>query len=557
MRTFTRLALIGLVLLLTISAGLAQEEEPKVLRGLLAYDELPGLDPATVEDAPSIQVLNMTTIGLTVQASETAETQPGLAESWEVVENEDGTATYTFHMIPDIPWVKYDAQAGEVVQVTDADGNVRYVTAHDVVYGMLRTLDPATAGPYSYVLDPRIVGATAYYSGEGPIEDVAVQAVDDYTVEVTAPYLAAPNVQIYGMWMARPQPQWAIEEFAELWVEPGNNVSYGPYAVKDWIHGDSITLIKNPYWPGTESVPQAKIDELYLVFREESTAMAMFEAGELDWLSDVPAADLDRIRADPELSSQLSVTQGACSYYYGLNVEQAPLDNLDLRLAMSYAVDREAIVDNVTRAGEIPAQWFTLPGLNAAPSLETHPDLGIWYDPDLAQEHLQAYLDEMGYASADEIPPMSLVYNTNETHAAIAQAVQQMWASELGVEVQLTNQEFQVYLDSRRDFNIYRAGWCLDFTDTDNFLTEFTAAADADNHWSNPEFDELVLEARRLTDPDERRELYARAEEILVKEEAAIIPFYWYVKVNMTAPGIERTYAVDNAETLYEWDINR
>jgi oligopeptide transport system substrate-binding protein len=499
----------------------------------------------------------MTTIGLTVAASETSETLPGIAVSWEAVENDDGTATYTFHMTPEIPWAKYDAEADEVVQVTDADGNVRYVTAHDVVYGMLRSLNPDTAGPYAYVLYPRVIGAPEYNAGEGAVEDVAVQAIDDYTIAITAPYLAAPNDQIYGMWMARPQPQWAIEEFAELWVEPANNVSYGPYVVKDWIHGDSITLIKNPFWVGTESVPEAKIDEVYLVFREQSTAMAMFEAGELDWLDEVPSADLDRVRADAELAQALSITPGACSYYYGLNVEQEPLNNLNLRLALSYAVDREALVDNVTRGGQEPAQWFTLPGLNAAPTLDSHPDLGIWYDPDLAQEYLQAYLDDMGYASAEEIPTMSLVYNTSELHAAIAQAVQQMWAEELGVDIQLTNQEFQVYLDARRDFNVYRAGWCLDFTDTDNFLTEFTASADADNHYSNPEFDKLVEEARRMTDPDARRELYAQAEEILVLEDAAIIPFYWYVKVNMTNPAIERTYAVDNAEVFYEWDINR
>ncbi len=554
MRTLTRLALIGLVLMLTVSIGLAQDDM-KVLRGQIGFDEMPGLDPATSEDATSIQVINMTDIGLTVQTSETQVTLPGIAESWDVAENEDGTATYTFHLTPEIPWVKYDADAGEVVQVTDADGNVRYVTAQDVVYGILRTLAPETASPYAYVLYPRIVGGPEYNAGEGSVDDVAVQALDEYTVEITAPYLAAPNEQIYGMWMARPQPQWAIDEFAELWVEPANYVAYGPYTVKEWIHGDSITLIKNPFWVGTDSVPAAKIDELYLVFREESTAMAMFEAGELDYLFTVPPADLDRIRADAELAPKLSITPGACTYYYGLNVEQEPTNNADLRLALSYAVDRESIVDNVTKGGQTPAQWFTLPGLNAAPTLETNPDLGIWYDPDLAQEHLQAYMDEMGYASAEEIPPMSLVYNTSEAHAAIAQAVQQMWKEELGVDVQLTNQEFQVYLDSRRDFNIYRAGWCLDFTDADNFMTEMTTAADADNHYSNPEFDELVDTARRLTDQDERRDLYAQAEDILVLQDAAIIPFYWYVKINMTDPTVERTYAIDNAEVFYEWDI--
>jgi oligopeptide transport system substrate-binding protein len=459
-------------------------------------------------------------------------------------------------LLQEVPWVKYDAATGEVVQVVDDMGAVRFVTAHDVVYGIMRTLDPETASPYTYVLDPRIVGATAYYNGEGAIEDVAVQALDDYTVEIVAPYLAGANLQIYGMWMSRPEPQWAVDEFAELWVEPGNYQSYGPYTMKDWVHGDSITLIKNPFWPGTDSIPQPKIDELYLVFREQSTAMSMFEAGELDWLSDVPAADLDRIRADANLAPQLSSSPSTCSYYYGLNVASEPFNNVHLRRAFSYAVDREAIVDNVTRGGQIPAQWFTIPSMAGAPSLDTNPDLGIWYDPDKAQEELQMYLDEMGYDSVDQIAPINLVYNTSETHAAIAQAVQQMWVDELGIEVQLTNQEFQVYLDSRRDFEMYRAGWCKDFMDADNFMTEWTAAADADNHYFSQELEDLVLKARVMTDVDARRELYARAEEILVLEDAAIIPFYWYVKIQMTAPNVERTIALDQAESFYEWDIN-
>jgi oligopeptide transport system substrate-binding protein len=558
MKKFSYFVLLSLVLVLVISAGsvAAQEEGIKVLRGMLAYDEIPTLDPGIMEDVPSVQVTNMMIVGLTALASSDSATVPGIAESWDIVENDDGTATYTFHMMQEVPWVRYDAEAGEVVQVTDDAGNVRYVNAHDVVYGMLRTLTPATASNYEYVLEPRVVGAAEYYSGEGSVDDVAIRALDDYTVEIVAPFLAGANLQIYGMWMSRPVPQWAIDEFAELWVEPGNYQSYGPYTMKDWVHGDSITLIKNPFWPGTDSIPQPKIDELYLVFRQQSTAMSMFEAGELDWLSDVPAADLDRIRADPVLAPELTTAPGVCSYYYGLNVESEPFNNVHLRLAFSYALDREAIVDNVTRGGQIPAQWFTIPSMAGAPSLDTYPDLGIWYDPDKAQEELQAYLDEMGYTSVDEIPAISLLYNTSETHAAIAQAAQQMWVDELGIEVQLTNQEFQVYLDSRRDFEMYRAGWCKDFMDADNFMTEWTTAADADNHYSNPVMDELVLQARQLVDVEARRELYAQAEELLVYTDAAIIPIYWYVKLQMTAPNVERTVALDQAESFFEWDIN-
>lgn len=552
------LLLMSLALIVVISVGAvaAQEGEPTVLRGMLSYDELPGLDPAIAQDAPSIQVLLMTYVGLTVADTATAAPEPGLAESWEIVENDDGSFTYTFHLIPEVPWVKYDAEAGEVVPVTDEDGNIRYVTAQDTVYGILRSLDPESAGEYAFLLGPYIIGADAYNNGEGAAEDVTVYAVDDYTLEIVAPSSYPWQLSIYGMWIARPQPQWVIDEYADLWQEPENYVQYGSYAVKEWIHGDSITLIKNPYWPGAEGMPQANIDELYLVFREQSVAMSMYEAGELDWLSTVPPADLDRIRADSELSQQLVTTPASCSYYYGFNVTDVPFDNVNLRKAFTYAVDREAIVDNVTRGGQTPAQWFSLPVLVAAPTLDTHPDLGVWYDPELAQEYLQAYLDEMGYASVDDIMDITLLYNTSETHAAIAQAVQQMWVETLGIEVQLTNQEFAVYLDSREDFPVWRAGWCMDYLDTNNFLYDvFHSTALTDTHWSSPEFDALVEAARETDDIDERRELYAQAENLLIYEDAAIIPFYWYVKIQMIAPTVEATYALDNAENLWEWSI--
>ncbi len=553
---FVGLALVVMMVLSLVGVAGAQDDDYKILTASLGYDELPGIDPAIAQDAPSIQVLLLTYTGLTVPDTETAAAEPGLAESWDIVENDDGTFTYTFHLLQGIPWVGYDAEAGEVVEAT-VEGEVRYVTAHDVVYGILRSLDPESAGEYAYLPAPYVVGGTEYNSGEGAREDVGVRALDDYTLEIDAPSSFPWQLSIYGMWVMRPQPQWVIDEYAELWQEPENYVQYGAYAVKEWVHGDSITLTSNPFWPGTEYVPQPAIDEIQFYFRDLSVAMSMFEAGELDWLDDVPPADLDRIRADEVLSQNLSSTPSSCSYYYGFNTRDEPFNNLNLRLAFSYAVDRDAIVDNVTRGGQTPAQWFGLPVLVAAPTLDTHPDMGIWYDPDLAQEHLALALEEMGLGSVDELPDITLLYNTSEAHAAIAQAVQQMWVEELGVEVQLTNQEFRTYLDSREDFPVWRAGWCMDYLDEHNFLYDvFHSSGLSDTHWSSPEMDALLEEAMYLGDDvDARRELYALAEEILVLKEAAIIPFYWYVNLDMTADYVERTFALDNAQALYEWDI--
>lgn len=537
----------------------AQAQDGTVLRARLGSTDVPTLDPALATDSSSIQILTETYIGLTVLQEETLDTLPGMATSWEVIENEDGTASYTFSLLEGVPWVRYDADSGEVVEVTDADGNVRTVTANDFVYGWTRTLNPETAAEYAYVLSPQVVGGTAFNTGEGAIEDLAVTAVDDYTLEVTAPLLFAPQTAIYGLWMARPQPQWAIEEYGDFWIESENYQSYGPYAVMNWAHDESLTLVKNPFWPGTDTVPQASIDQIEFYFLDESVALSQYEAGDLDHLDNVPTTDIDRLKADPALSSEFTITASTSNYYYGFDTRPESLTgNVNLRRALSYAVDRQSLIDNVVKGGQIPARWFSPPALAAAPTLEANPDLGVEYNPELAQQYLATALEELGYASAEEIPTITLLFNTSENHARIAEAIQQMWQDELGVSVQLTNQEFAVYLDSRQDFPIWRAGWGADYPDASNFIGDvFRSTSNNNDTWFvSEELDALIDEAATLTDNDVRRELYAQAEQILVFEGAAVIPIYWGTKLNMTKPNIERTYSLQTGEHYYKWGIN-
>src|SRR5690606_28803029 len=344
--------------------------------------------------------------------------------------------------LQNVPWVRYNAESGAVEELTDDAGNVRYVNAHDFVYGWLRTLDPATAGDYAYLLAPQVLGGVEFNNGEGSAEDVGIAAIDDYTLEVIAPQNVVYTPSIFGLWMARPQPQWIIEEFGEFWIEPANFASYGPYAIKEWPRGESITLIKNPFWPGTESIPQAKIDEIIFYMIDETTALARYEAGELDRTDTVSVADIPRIKADPVLSQEYSSSPQSCTYYYGFSVGVAPMDNVHLRRALSYAVDRQDIIDNITQGGQTPAPFLSNPTGAAAPLVEDFPDLGIGYDPDMAREELDLALADMGLSDPSELPPITLLFNTSSAHQAIAEAIQAMWADELGVQVELTVQEF-------------------------------------------------------------------------------------------------------------------
>ena len=223
------------------------------------------------------------------------------------------------------------------------------------------------------------------------------------------------------------------------------------------------------------------------------------------------------------------------------------------------AVDRVDLVENVTQGGQEPAQWFARPGLAAAPTIDTHPDTGIWYDPEAALEELGMALADLGLASVDELPAITLMHNTSEGHARIATAIQQMWVEELGLEVQVANQEWSVYLDLLDEDppQIFRLGWCPDYADVHNFTADVFMSTSGNNHtnYASEEFDALVTAAAVEQDYETRRDMYAQAEEMLVYEDAAIIPLYWYTSVNMTKPGVERTYSINGNQSYEKWDL--
>jgi oligopeptide transport system substrate-binding protein len=533
---------------------------PKTLTWNLHQGDVPTLDPALSTDTSSVQVVYETHPGLIRQHEETNAIDPGMAESWEVVNNDDGTATYTFNLRNDIPWVRYDGF--EVVQVTDEEGNVRMVTANDFEYGIKRMLDPATASDYAYVSVFALAGSADYNAGvEGAsADDVMVKAVDDFTLEVTFNDQAVYNLAIAGMWLHSATPQWIIEERGDRWTEPGFHQSYGPYALKEWVHDSYLTITVNPFWPGTDAIPYPKIEEIYFYMLDDIPAFAEYEAGNLD-ASGVPLDDLDRVKADPVLSEELTINPVQCSYYYGFNTLKEHVSDVRVRRALSHAVDRQSLIDNVTKGGQEPAQWFSRPGLFGAPTMEDYyPDLGIGYDPAAAQAELQSYLDETGLAAADL--DLTLMFNTSSGHQKIAEAIQQMWKDTLGVEVKLANQEWKVYLKTIQEDapQIWRLGWCSDYAHANNFIKEVFGTGGHEESATNinsEEMDAILAQAAMEPDPAKAMELYAQAEQILVYDIAEIIPIYFYTGVSVTKPYVDRTYGVGGQQYFEKWDITK
>ncbi len=556
------------------TTAVPQPVEPgkKVLRMTGGAQDVPSIDPSHAQSVDEIQIIEADSLGVVRQNETTAELEPSFATGYTV--SDDGL-TYTFTLPKDIPWVRYDATKGEVVKVQDCNGNDRMVTADDFAYGILRTLDPATASEYAYVLNPYLVGASDYNST--PITDTAkleenrakvgVKVIDPQTIAYTFNSPAVYNLNILGLWVARAQPKWLIEgddcndARGERWTESGFFQGYGPYTLKEWFHDSNLTLIKNPFWPGTNEVPQAKIDEIRLFFMDASTNLAEFEAGNMD-TSGIPSADIDRIKNDPQYKDLLREVITVGTEFYSFQTQLAPTDDVRVRKALALSIDRQALVDNVVKSG-IPATWFTNPGAAGAPKPGKFDPLTA-YDPTQAKALLDEYLKEKN-TTADKLQ-ITLLYNTTESNKQTAEAIQAMWKDTLGLDVQLVNVERKVFYAQREEGkqNVFRSSWVQDYPDANNFLFEVFGPGggyapvvkwtEGDNY---TKFIDLLKSAAVEKDATKRMDLYYQAEKIMLNDQVILTPLYWYSSPVLRKPYVKDVTSITGYDHWEKWDISQ
>ncbi len=486
------------------------------------------LDPALATDTTSVTVIEQLFIGLVDLDDDTAEVRPELATSWTV--SPDSTV-YTFTLRNDVYWT---------------DG--RQVTAEDVRYGILRTLDPATQSSYAYPLFV-IKNAEAYNNGS--ITDpnqVGVTALDTTHLRITLEYPAAYALSIFSMWMARPMPQWAIEAHGvPTWTLPANIVTNGPYRLSEWVHDDHILLEKNPTYYDATNV---QIERVKMWMVDESTAWEMYVNGQLD-TAGVPVGT----SLDPLLRQEVHFQPIACTYSYGFSISQPPFNNPLVRKAFIAATDREGLIRNVTGGVQRPALTFTPPGVFG------HVDgyaegVGIPYNPTQARQ----WLAQAGYPNGQGLPPITLWFNTSTGHQRIAEYIRDSWYATLGVSVTLQSLPWNEYLGQldNGQFQIWRLGWCMDYPDANNFLRDaIEPHRGAYGGWYNTTYEGLLDQAARTSDPSARAALYKQAEEILVETDAVMIPLYYDASVVAVKPYLERTYAAGGEFDIATWRITR
>jgi len=463
-----------------------------------------GLDPHLVTGVTEHYVLLSLLEGLTTVHPETLAIEPGAAESWEI--SEDGLR-YTFHLDPDARWSNGDP-----------------VTSGDFMFSFERILTPALGAPYAYMLYS-VKNAEAFNKGElHDFAEVGVKAPDPRTLtfelEAPTPYFLSLSTH-YTWWPVHPPTVLAhggMTDRISKWTKPGHFVGNGPFALKTWRLNHSIEVEKNPYYHAADSVRLNGIHFLPIAIDAEERA---FRADQLHITSTVPIPRIDWYRKNAPGAMRFDTYLGV--YYYLINTEREALKDPRVRKALAYSIDRGALTEHVLKAGQQPAHHFTPPNTGGYTA-----EVRLPYDPELARE----LLAEAGYPGGEGFPEFELLFNTSESHRTVAVAIQQMWKEELGIDVGLYNQEWKVYLATRkaRDFDIARAAWIGDYADPNTFLSLMTGD-NGNNHsnWGDPDFDALIAQAAAEQNPEARFALFQKAEAILI-DEMPVLPIYFYVR---------------------------
>ena len=478
------------------------------------------LDPQTdIADTDS-HILYALFEGLVTQDPHDLHPIPGVAESWEISPDK---RTYTFHLRHSARWSNGDA-----------------LTSKDFLRSYQRILSPKLGAQYAeyFWKDAAVVNAKDYYDGKiTDFAQVGVRAPDEHTLVIqlvnpTAYFLSllgnppwfpvhVPSILKYG----------ELDEKATRWTRPGNLVGNGPFVLKDWKTEQEVVVEKNPqYWDAAN----VRLKAIHFYPTENiDTEEQDFHAGLLHVTNDLPVTKIDAYRANAPQFLQDTPYLG--TYFLRFNVTDPVMKNPRVRRALSLAIDRDGIVNNVMRGGQIPAHYFTPPDTAGYTAQARQPT---------DFEDARRLLAEAGFPGGQGLPPVDLLINTSGNHRAIAEVIQQTWREQLHVDAHIRNEEFKVYLDSQHALNyqVCRAAWIGDYPDPFTFLGIFVSNGEQnDSGWKNPEYDRLLADSLSAA-PAARMEDFQKAEKILL-DEGPVAPIYFYTNVYLLRPSVKGWYS--------------
>jgi len=505
------LAVTGLILTLSGCGDYQSNVESGNREGTLHWGngtEPQSLDPHIATGVPEHHIISSLMEGLVHKDGETLEPRPGVAKSWDI--SADGRV-YTFYLRQDARWSNGDLH-----------------NAHDYVWSWWRALQPALGNLYAYMYFP-IANAKAYYDGEiSDFSQVGVKALGDYVLQVTLTEPIPYFLQLLDHYSTYPVHRATVEKFGKAdqrgtrWTFEGNIVGNGAFQLKEWKINRRITVERNPHYWNAENVRLNQV--VFYPTENVTTEERMFRAGQLHY-SGIPSDKIQAYSQSDDPSLRIQPYLGV--YFYRLNVDKPQLSDKRVRRALGMTINRDQLVSQITKGGQIPAYAITPPG-----TMGYYPESDLTFDPEGAKK----LLAEAGYPNGEGFPTTEILYNTSEGHRKIAVALQQMWKKHLNIDVVLLNQEWKVYLDtvSNHHYEIARAGWIGDYVDPNNFLDMFLCnGGNNRTRWCNPEYDQIILQqVPKAKTHQQRLELFQKAETILL-DEMPVIPIYIYTSNNL------------------------
>lgn len=485
--------------LLTAACSVEQPERPADAFAFALGSDPETFDPGSMSGSVEGDVAYQLFEGLLSPAADDGPPEPGVAERFDL--SADGR-TYTFHLRPDARWSNGDP-----------------LTAADFDYAWRRVLKHKVAADYISLF--RLVRGAAAYEADPTNESLLGLRVDGptiFVVELAQPVAYFPElVSFYPMF---PVHRGSVEKWGEQEAfKPEHIVSNGAYKMEAYLRRLRIDAALNPHYWGRADVAMKQLN--MLIIEDEAARVNAFDDGRLDWVNQLPSNQILSLRTRDTFRR----TEMLGTYFLRFNVTKPPFNDPSVRHALSLAVDRELLCRCTLSDLYKPATGMvpSLPGYSASDAVR--------YDPAEARRLLAA----AGFPGGKGFPTVAYLYNTSENHKIVAEGLQDIWKSELGIEVQLVNQEWKVYLDAmeRLDFDIARGGWIGDYVDPNTFL-DLWRTGDENNHtgWSNAGFDGLIDKAGQTPDPAARLAVLRAAEAILLRE-LPVMPIYNYAEFHL------------------------